>query len=77
MKLACVDTTARARLELQRSVEAAFDACRDSVGHAALAFSYPASREELFLNSPPDFIVVGAEYSAEDAYLLCSQVRRA
>lgn len=69
MRIACIDKSAADRLRLQELIESAFAECRSAVGHLPLAHCYPASKEEVLLNSAPEAVAVGAAFNVEESLL--------
>jgi cellulose biosynthesis protein BcsQ len=70
MRIACVDTSAVDRLKLERFLDDAFRECRRSVGHMVVARFFPASKEEIIVNSAPDVVIIGSAFSPDDALIL-------
>ncbi len=76
MKLICVDKTAADRIRLQRLIEEAFTACRDTVGHLLHLEIKPVTREELLFSGPGSGIVlVGSGYSIDEIAGVCSSIQ--
>jgi cellulose biosynthesis protein BcsQ len=74
MRIACVDISAKDRLKLEQFLDDAFRDCRKSVGHMAVARFFPASREEILVNSVPDGIVIGSGFSPDEALVLARDI---
>ncbi|MCB0323379.1 MAG: hypothetical protein KDD69_07385 [Bdellovibrionales bacterium] len=77
MRIACLDSTASERLVLQQLLEESLAECRTSVGHLLLLEAYPASKEELFVNAPPDGIALGPSLGIEQALHHCRELQKA
>ncbi len=75
MRIACIDKTAADRVKLQQFLDNAYAECRDAIGHISLIHTYPVSKDELLLNKPPQLVVVGPAYAAEEAYTVCREIR--
>jgi MinD-like ATPase involved in chromosome partitioning or flagellar assembly len=75
MRIACVGRAAAQRVAVQEFVDRAFEQCRAAVGHLTFAQTYPASKEEVLVNSPPDVVVVGSSLPIEEAYAFCRDLR--
>ncbi|HMO18325.1 MAG TPA: ParA family protein [Oligoflexia bacterium] len=74
MRIACVDKTAADRLRLERFLDDAFRECRKSVGHMAVARFFPASKEELLINSCPEVAIVGSSLGCDEALFFARDV---
>jgi cellulose biosynthesis protein BcsQ len=77
MRIACVENTAAERVSLQKFIDDAFAKCRGSIGHLALAQTYPCSKEEVIVNAAPHVVVVGPMFSVEQSFLCCREIRAA
>ena len=77
MRIACIDSNASAKVNLQRRFDKAFESCRESVGHIAAASPYPASKEEVVLSNSPDIIALGSELSIEESFSFARELRSA
>ena len=76
MRIACVDKTAADRLALEQFFDAAFERCRNSIGHLTVGRCYPASREEVLLNSAPDIVAIGPQLSVEEVQTFATEFRK-
>ena len=75
MKFACVDKSAASRLRLKQRLESAYEGGRTSVGHNTLAEFQLSSKEELFFRTAPAVAVVGPDFSPDEAFLCCREIR--
>ena len=75
MKIACVDKTAADRVELQKRFEDAYAECRQAVGHLNIAHTFPASKDEVLLNTAPDVVAVGPGFNVEASYNTCREIK--
>ncbi len=75
MKVACVDSSAQTRIQLQKLYEEALEESRNTIGHLNLVSTYPASIQEVCLNSAPDVVTVGSAFSVEEAFSACKKIR--
>ena len=65
MNIACLDSNAQARINLQKLIEGCFDKCRESTGHLLAHKIYPISFQELLLSSSTDVVILGPELTSE------------
>jgi cellulose biosynthesis protein BcsQ len=77
MKIACIDKTAADRIALQHKIESSYESSRNILGHINLAQIYPVSKDELILSSSPEVIAVGPNFTIEEAYSVCREIKTA
>ncbi len=75
LKIACIDKTSAARLELQSFLESAFEETRATLGHIPLGHPYPTSLKELTVSgNVPDVVVVGPQFTRDEAFHCCREI---
>lgn len=77
MRIACVDKSAADRLALLEILDDCFALCRSAIGHVTIFQPFPVSKEELLVSTQPDAVMVGPKFAADEAFLLCRDLRRA
>ena len=75
MRIACIDRNATERLKLQQHIESAYDFCRSTLGHLAVADITPTSKDELLHSSAPDAVAVGPGFGIEESYSACREIK--
>jgi MinD-like ATPase involved in chromosome partitioning or flagellar assembly len=75
MKIACVDKSPSDRLKLQQCIEEKFESCRDSVGHVRYLECHPCSIQELSFTAAPRAIIVGPQFSQDEALCQCTEIK--
>ncbi len=74
MRIACIDSSATNRIDLQKLIEQAFHQSRESIGHVSFPTIYPTTKEELLVNNAPDIIVYGSGLAPERLLILAREV---
>lgn len=74
MKISCLDKTASDRIALQKYVDAAYESCRDVIGHLSLLETVPQTKDEVLFGSLPDAVVIGPKLAVEEAYAICREL---
>ncbi len=76
MKIACIDATAQQRLQLKGRLEAAFENCRNYLGHVEAIALVPASIDEISVQKTPDVCVTGPGMTLDQAAASCIALRQ-
>jgi len=74
MRIACIDSSATNRIDLQKLIEKAFHESRESIGHVSFPSIYPTTKEELLVNNAPDIVVYGQGLGPERLLIIAREV---
>lgn len=74
MEIACLDSSASARLALTHLIDSAIIECRSTVGHMATLRAQPHTREALLLGGHADIIIVGPTYQLDATQRLLEEL---